>query len=175
MVMAPIMMVGGVIMALRQDVGLSWLVLVAVPVLGVIVGFIISQWVFDLLAGPYCVLPSSWVGGECKFLVLGVADTLIYFVDRYRDFSIYDVDFLMLPGVRVPHLHRQPAESRFDCLRPASPSPAKPLISPNGNSARAQWSLAIGTTSPPSLTYRLPWGSAKSFCTSTTMSAVSWP
>jgi 4-hydroxyphenylpyruvate dioxygenase len=29
----------------------------------------------------------------------GVADTLIYFVDRYRDFSIYDVDFLMLPGV----------------------------------------------------------------------------
>jgi 4-hydroxyphenylpyruvate dioxygenase len=29
----------------------------------------------------------------------GVADSLIYFVDRYRDFSIYDVDFLMLPGV----------------------------------------------------------------------------
>ena len=28
----------------------------------------------------------------------GAADTLIYFVDRYRDFSIYDVDFLMLPG-----------------------------------------------------------------------------
>ncbi len=28
----------------------------------------------------------------------GVADSLIYFVDRYRDFSIYDVDFLMLPG-----------------------------------------------------------------------------
>ncbi len=31
----------------------------------------------------------------------GVADTLIYFVDRYRDFSIYDVDFLMLPGVEA--------------------------------------------------------------------------
>ena len=28
----------------------------------------------------------------------GVADTLIYFVDRYRDFSIYDVDFVMLSG-----------------------------------------------------------------------------
>ena len=28
----------------------------------------------------------------------GVADTLIYFVDRYRDFSIYDVDFVALSG-----------------------------------------------------------------------------
>ena len=42
---APIMMVGGVIMALRQDVGLSWLVAVAVPVLGVFVGLIISRMV----------------------------------------------------------------------------------------------------------------------------------
>ncbi len=29
----------------------------------------------------------------------GVGDSLVYFVDRYRDFSIYDVDFLPLPGV----------------------------------------------------------------------------
>src|SRR5438067_12832047 len=29
----------------------------------------------------------------------GVAETLIYFVDRYRDFSIYDVDFMPLAGV----------------------------------------------------------------------------
>lgn len=29
----------------------------------------------------------------------GVGDSLLYFVDRYREFSIYDVDFLMLPGV----------------------------------------------------------------------------
>jgi len=28
----------------------------------------------------------------------GVGDSLIYFVDRYRDFSIYDVDFVPLPG-----------------------------------------------------------------------------
>jgi 4-hydroxyphenylpyruvate dioxygenase len=28
----------------------------------------------------------------------GVAETLIYFVDRYRDFSIYDVDFVPLAG-----------------------------------------------------------------------------
>jgi 4-hydroxyphenylpyruvate dioxygenase len=32
----------------------------------------------------------------------GVGDSLIYFVDRYRDFSIYDVDFVYLPGVRAP-------------------------------------------------------------------------
>src|SRR5258706_969741 len=29
----------------------------------------------------------------------GVGDSLIYFVDRYRDFSIYDVDFVALPGM----------------------------------------------------------------------------
>ncbi|OIQ80856.1 putative ABC transporter ATP-binding protein [mine drainage metagenome] len=45
MVMAPIMLIGGVIMALRQDVMLSRLLLVAVPVLGVVVGLIISRMV----------------------------------------------------------------------------------------------------------------------------------
>ena len=29
----------------------------------------------------------------------GVGDSLIYFVDRYKDFSIYDVDFVPIPGV----------------------------------------------------------------------------
>ena len=38
LVTAPIMMVGGVVMALREDVGLSWLMLVSVPVLGLAVG-----------------------------------------------------------------------------------------------------------------------------------------
>jgi 4-hydroxyphenylpyruvate dioxygenase len=31
--------------------------------------------------------------------VHGVGDTVLYFVDRMRDFSIYDVDFVPLPGV----------------------------------------------------------------------------
>jgi 4-hydroxyphenylpyruvate dioxygenase len=31
----------------------------------------------------------------------GVGDSLIYFVDRYRDFSIYDVDFVPLPGAEA--------------------------------------------------------------------------
>src|SRR4029453_10856488 len=44
---------------------------------GFIIGFIVSQWVFPLLAEPYCTLPSSYVNGQCKFLVLGVGDTLI--------------------------------------------------------------------------------------------------
>jgi ATP-binding cassette subfamily B multidrug efflux pump len=42
-VTAPIMMVGGIIMALREDVGLSWLVVVAVPVLAAAIGFIASR------------------------------------------------------------------------------------------------------------------------------------
>ena len=45
LIAAPIMMVGGVIMAIREDVGLSWLVAVAVPILGVIVGLIISRMI----------------------------------------------------------------------------------------------------------------------------------
>lgn len=46
-------------------------------VAGLIVGFVVSQWVFHLLERPYCQLPSSTVDGQCKFLVLGVGDTLI--------------------------------------------------------------------------------------------------
>ena len=45
MVMAPIMMVGGVVMALRQDVALSRLLLVLVPVLGLAIGLIVSRMV----------------------------------------------------------------------------------------------------------------------------------
>jgi ATP-binding cassette subfamily B protein len=44
-VAAPIMCVGGVILALRQDVGLSWLLVVCVPVLIVSIGLIIRQMV----------------------------------------------------------------------------------------------------------------------------------
>lgn len=41
MVMAPIMLFGGVIMALRQDVPLSGLLLVIVPILGIVIGLVI--------------------------------------------------------------------------------------------------------------------------------------
>ena len=43
MVSAPIMMVGGVVMALREDVGLSWLVVVAVPLLALCVALVIRR------------------------------------------------------------------------------------------------------------------------------------
>ncbi len=43
--MAPIMAVGGIIMALREDVGLSWLVAVAVPVLGIVMAYVIANMV----------------------------------------------------------------------------------------------------------------------------------
>jgi ATP-binding cassette subfamily B multidrug efflux pump len=45
LIAAPIMCVGGVIMALRQDIGLSWLMLVSVPVLVVAIGLIIRKMV----------------------------------------------------------------------------------------------------------------------------------
>jgi ATP-binding cassette subfamily B protein len=43
MVVAPIMCVGGIIMALQEDVGLSWLVLVAVPVMVAAITLIIRR------------------------------------------------------------------------------------------------------------------------------------
>ncbi|MBX3141575.1 MAG: ABC transporter ATP-binding protein [Trueperaceae bacterium] len=45
LVTTPIMMVGGIIMAIREDVGLSWLVAVAVPVLAGSVGVILMAMV----------------------------------------------------------------------------------------------------------------------------------
>ncbi|NYI45673.1 ATP-binding cassette subfamily B protein [Nocardioides aromaticivorans] len=41
----PIMMVGGVIMAMREDFGLSWLVVSVVPVLFLCIGLVVSQMV----------------------------------------------------------------------------------------------------------------------------------
>lgn len=45
LVAAPIMCVGGVIMALREDVGLSWLMLVAVPAMVIMIGLIMWRMV----------------------------------------------------------------------------------------------------------------------------------
>jgi ATP-binding cassette, subfamily B, multidrug efflux pump len=45
MVSAPIMCVGGIIMALRQDVGLSWLMAVCIPVLVVAIALIVVRMV----------------------------------------------------------------------------------------------------------------------------------
>jgi ATP-binding cassette, subfamily B, multidrug efflux pump len=45
MVTAPIMMVGGVLMAMREDLPLSWLLAVSVPALAGTIGFIISRMI----------------------------------------------------------------------------------------------------------------------------------
>jgi len=45
MVAAPIMMVGGIVMAVHVNVGLSWLVVLVVPVLGTSIGFIVTRMV----------------------------------------------------------------------------------------------------------------------------------
>src|SRR3982750_1447507 len=51
-------------------------------VAGLIVGFLISGWVFHILQAPYCSLKSSWTLNSdgvrtCNFVVLGVVDPLI--------------------------------------------------------------------------------------------------
>ncbi len=43
LVMAPITMIGGIVMALREDIGLSWLVVVAVPVLAISIGLVVRK------------------------------------------------------------------------------------------------------------------------------------
>ena len=45
MIAAPIMCVGGIIMALRQDIGLSWLMVVCIPVLVVSIALIVARMV----------------------------------------------------------------------------------------------------------------------------------
>ncbi|GAB2466966.1 ATP-binding cassette subfamily B protein [Conyzicola lurida] len=45
LVSAPLLAIGGIIMALRQDLGLSWIIAVVVPVLLLLVGIIISRMV----------------------------------------------------------------------------------------------------------------------------------
>ena len=45
MVAAPILAIGGVVLAVRQDVGLSWLMAVSIPVLLIVVGLIIVRMV----------------------------------------------------------------------------------------------------------------------------------
>jgi sec-independent protein translocase protein TatC len=55
---------------------LFWAALAIVA--GLIVGFIISKWAFDILKAPYCALPSSLgVRGDCEFITLGVTDQLV--------------------------------------------------------------------------------------------------
>ncbi|HET7684169.1 MAG TPA: ABC transporter ATP-binding protein [Marmoricola sp.] len=44
-VAAPIMMVGSIVMAMREDLGLSWIIAVAAPVLAVAIGFIVTRMV----------------------------------------------------------------------------------------------------------------------------------
>ncbi len=44
-VQVPIMMVGGIVMAMREDLGLSWLLAIVVPALFVSVGLVVSQMV----------------------------------------------------------------------------------------------------------------------------------
>ncbi|MFX8762584.1 ABC transporter transmembrane domain-containing protein, partial [Acinetobacter baumannii] len=41
----PILAIGGIVMAMRQDIGLSWIIAVSVPVLLIVVSLIVSRMV----------------------------------------------------------------------------------------------------------------------------------
>ncbi len=55
MVSAPIMMIGGIVMALREDLGLSWLLVVSVPALAICVGLVISRMIPQFRLMQKCV------------------------------------------------------------------------------------------------------------------------
>jgi ATP-binding cassette, subfamily B, multidrug efflux pump len=69
MVTVPIMMVGGVVMALREDVGLSWLMAVAVPLLAVCVGLIIRRMLPQFVLMQKSV---DWVNRVLREQITGV-------------------------------------------------------------------------------------------------------
>ncbi|MGB3763625.1 MAG: ABC transporter ATP-binding protein [Ornithinimicrobium sp.] len=55
MVTIPIMMIGGIVMALREDVGLAWLMAVAVPLLALCIGVILRKMVPQFAVMQQCV------------------------------------------------------------------------------------------------------------------------
>lgn len=68
-VSAPIMMVGGVVMAVREDLGLSWLVAVAVPVLALSVALVIVRMIPQFKVMQECV---DWVNRILREQITGV-------------------------------------------------------------------------------------------------------
>lgn len=86
MIMAPIMLVGGVIMAMREDVVLSGILLVSVPVLGVIIGLIISRMV------PYFRVMQKRIDGINRVLREQIAGVRVVraFVREHRESQRFD-------------------------------------------------------------------------------------
>ncbi|WP_426595456.1 ABC transporter ATP-binding protein [Cellulomonas sp. McL0617] len=86
MIMAPIMLVGGVIMAMREDVVLSGILLVSVPVLGLIIGLIISRMV------PYFRVMQKRIDGINRVLREQIAGVRVVraFVRERRESERFD-------------------------------------------------------------------------------------
>ena len=68
LIAAPIMMVGGVFMALREDTGLAWLIAVTVVVLVVIIAFLLC---------PACVFGLSQAGPLKRPVLPGIRATAV--------------------------------------------------------------------------------------------------
>ncbi len=82
MVMAPIMSIGGIIMALREDVGLSWLMVVAIPVMIVAIGLIIWRMVPQFRAMQEKI---DVVNRVMREQITGVRVVRAFVRERYED------------------------------------------------------------------------------------------
>jgi 4-hydroxyphenylpyruvate dioxygenase len=60
-----------------------------------------SAFTYAIEHGAWAVPTSSEVMELNIPAIHGVGDSRIYFVDRYNEFSIYDVDFVPIPGVQA--------------------------------------------------------------------------
>jgi ATP-binding cassette subfamily B protein len=82
LVSAPIMMVGGIVMAVREDVGLSWLVAVAVPVLVVSVAAVISRMIPQFRLMQTSV---DWVNRVLREQITGVRVVRAFVRERHEE------------------------------------------------------------------------------------------
>ncbi|MGO2659644.1 ABC transporter ATP-binding protein [Mycetocola reblochoni] len=97
MVSTPIMCIGGIVMALREDVGLSWLVWVSVAVLGVVVGLLVS-----LLIPLFRTMQEriDGINGILREQLIGVRVIRAFVRERYERARFADAN-TSLTGVSV--------------------------------------------------------------------------
>jgi ATP-binding cassette subfamily B protein len=89
MVSAPIMMVGGIIMALREDVGLSWLVAVAVPLLALSVSLVIRRMIPQFRLMQESV---DWVNRVLREQITGIRVVRAFVREQHEEARFADAN-----------------------------------------------------------------------------------
>ncbi|NUP75035.1 MAG: ABC transporter ATP-binding protein [Sinomonas sp.] len=82
MVSTPIMCVGGIIMALREDVGLSWLVWVSVPLLFAVVGYLVFR-LMPLFRGMQAKIDG--INGVLREQIIGIRVVRAFVREPYEE------------------------------------------------------------------------------------------